>query len=461
MANIKIIDLSTGSPESTSYIEATQVDSQAASGRSSVKVNMAELGNWIAGQGNSPLEYNDLKTEDDTPIGAINELHDSIGADVFNPNTSYTAGMYCINNNTLYRCKTPTSGAWDSTKWEAKTIIDSINEVKTIAEGFVEANPNENATAELTKLKVGSTVYDFGEKIVYGFHVDSTESDPDDCVTYLEDSIGFNPSYMDFTNDRFVWGSWRNAFFMPRPCMLNSDGTVAYYLDENDYSLKEDGTASDVDDDTFDGNAMMEWGRDGQKIWYKIVPDSGDSTSYSVYIANYKADSSYQAWSFYDSENILKEHFYTPIYNGSIDTNGKLRSISGKTYSDLCQNKTAAQEITAAELNNIGTDKGWYTEVFADITLINFLLILMSKSLATQEKFGYGRINQASAVSSMIGSGTMNNKGLFWGSNGNNDGVKVFGMENYWANQWRRYAGHWLINNVNYYKMTLCWALAD
>ena len=259
---------------------------------------------------------------------------------------------------------------------------------------------------------------------------------------------------MDFTNDNFLWGSWRNAFFMPRPCMLNMNGSVAYYLDENDYSKKEDGTASDIADDTTSMNAMMEWGRDGQKIWYKIVPDSGDSTSYSVYIANYKADSSYHAWSFYDSENILKEHFYTPIYNGSIDTNGKLRSISGKTYSDLCQSKTVAQEITAAELNNIGTDKGWYTEVFADITLINFLLILMSKSLATQEKFGYGRINQASAVSSMIGSGTMNNKGLFWGSNGNNDGVKVFGMENYWANQWRRYAGHWLINNVNYYKMT-------
>ena len=126
MANIKIIDLSTGSPESNSYIEATQVDSQAASGRSSVKVNMAEFGNWIAGQGNSPLEYNDLKTEDDTPIGAINELHDSIGADVFDPNTSYTAGMYCIYNNTLYRCKSPTSGAWDSTKWEAKTITSLL-----------------------------------------------------------------------------------------------------------------------------------------------------------------------------------------------------------------------------------------------------------------------------------------------------------------------------------------------
>lgn len=126
MANIKIIDLSTGSPESNSYIEATQVDSQAASGRSSVKVNMAELGNWIAGQGNSPLEYNDLKTEDDTPIGAINELHDSIGADVYTTSTSYTAGMYCIYNNTLYRCKENTSGAWDSSKWEAKTITSLL-----------------------------------------------------------------------------------------------------------------------------------------------------------------------------------------------------------------------------------------------------------------------------------------------------------------------------------------------
>ena len=47
---------------------------------------------------------------------------------------------------------------------------------------------------------------------------------------------------MDFTNGKFDWGSWRDAFFIPRPCMLRSDGTVAYYLNENNYALKEDGS---------------------------------------------------------------------------------------------------------------------------------------------------------------------------------------------------------------------------
>ena len=289
---------------------------------------------------------------------------------------------------------------------------------------------------------------------VYGFHIDSTESDPAAAVTYLMDAVGMTPVGMDFTNARFNWGSWRDAFFMPRPCMLKYDGTVDYYLDPNNYALKYEGGASDVADDTYSGNAMMEWGRDGKIIWYKIVPDATDPTSADVFIADYQADEDFRAWSFINNQGNMVEHFYTPIYNGSLDGSGRLRSISGKAYSALCQGKTAAQEITAAELNNPGTDKIWNTEVFADITLINLLLILIGKSLDTQGVFGNGRINQASAATSMIGTGTMDDKGLFYGSNGNNDGVKVFGMENWWGNQWRRYAGHMMIDYVHKYKMT-------
>ena len=51
---------------------------------------------------------------------------------------------------------------------------------------------------------------------------------------------------MDYDNDSFDYGSWEDAFFMPRPCMLKSDGTVDYYLDPDDYSKREDGTASDI-----------------------------------------------------------------------------------------------------------------------------------------------------------------------------------------------------------------------
>lgn len=290
--------------------------------------------------------------------------------------------------------------------------------------------------------------------INYGFHIDSSVQDPSDAVTYLADAEGLTPAYMDYANDKFEWGSWKDAFFMPRPCMLKSDGTVDYYLDENDYSKKSDGTPSDVADDSYDGNAMIEWGRDNQRIWYKIEPDENDNTSASIFIANQPLDTHYKAWSFYNYDGNMVDHFYTPCYNGSLDANGKLRSISGKTYSELCQNKNVTQEVTAAEKNNPVDKKIWYTEQYCDITLINILLILMSKSLDTQTAFGKGRSGQTSGAQYMLGTGTMDKKGMFWGSNSNNDGVKVFGMENYWSNQHRRFAGLLMNDYQQLYKMT-------
>lgn len=341
---------------------------------------------------------------------------------------------------------------------------------------------------------------------VYGFHIDSNDSDPEDCITYLEDAAGFTPCYMDYANDKFEWGSWQNAFFMPKPCMLKPDGTVDFYLDPDDFTLRDDGiTPSHVDhlgnietsataaaayaiddylvydsklwkvtaaiaigDTLTDGtnisevanapdvndNAMIEWGKNGKRIWYKIVPDVGDPTSASIYISDWPVDEDYRAWSFINHGGNMVDHFYTPCYNGSLDVNGKLRSISGMAYDKLCQNKNVTQEVTAAELNNPANKKIWYTEQYCDITLMNLLLILISKSLDTQTAFGKGRSGQTSGAQYMLGTGTMDKKGMFWGSNSGNDGVKVFGMENYWGNQWRRFAGLQMNDYQQLYKMT-------
>ena len=156
-----------------------------------------------------------------------------------------------------------------------------------------EAPFGQNIADALYEIK--NVLLNNGGSTVYGFHVNSNESDPSACVTYLRDAVGMTPAKMDFTNGKFDWGSWRDAFFIPRPCMLRSDGTVAYYLNENNYALKEDGTASDISNDSFDGNAMMEWGKDHKRIWYKIVVDANDVTSYSVYIADHKEDKDYVA----------------------------------------------------------------------------------------------------------------------------------------------------------------------
>lgn len=294
--------------------------------------------------------------------------------------------------------------------------------------------------------------------VIYGFHIDGSESDPDERVTYLKDAIGMTPAGLD-SSGSFNYGSWKNAFFMPRPCMLKSSGLVNYYLDPDDYTKKEDGTASDVANTSYAGNAMMEWGKNGRKIWMKIVPDS-DPKSASVYIADHQADSEYHDWPFHNCNGVSVDHFYTPIYNGSIvndGTNDVLRSLSGQTVS---KSLTAAAEIAAAQANNPGTDILWNTELHSDIVLINMLLILIGKSTNTQAVFGYGlRDSGSETVNDGFTTGVHNDKGLFYGTNTGaaatyTNAVKVFGMENWWGFQWRRYQGHICADGYQYVKNT-------
>ena len=65
------------------------------------------------------------------------------------------------------------------------------------------------------------------------------------------------------------------------------------------------------------------------------------------------------------------------------------------------------------------------------------LTALITKSLDSQTKIGKG-VTSASAA---INTGTMNTKGLFWGSNNGTDGVKCWGMENTWGNIFRAIGG--------------------
>ena len=289
-------------------------------------------------------------------------------------------------------------------------------------------------------LRVANAI-DSGSGVIYGFHINGAESDPDAAVSYLKDAQGMTPAKMNFTAQEFEYGSWGDAFFMPKPCMLKSDGTVDYYLNPNDFTKKEDGTASDVANTSYDGNAMMEW----QHIWVKIVPDSNPKSG-SVYISDHQVDSTYKDYANHNANGVAVEHFYTPIYNGSLDSNNKLRSLSGQA---LSKTLTTTNQRTYAKANNPGSTILWDIECLADRQLINFLLILISKSLNTQAKFGQGASSDGSeAVNDTFRTGVHNTKGLFFGTNSGaisdssfNNCVKIFGMENYYGLQWRRTCG--------------------
>ena len=75
---------------------------------------------------------------------------------------------------------------------------------------------------------------------------------------------------------------------------------------------------------------------------------------------------------------------------------------------------------------------------------------MMGKSTNCQTVYGFGRVNMPENANS----GLMNNKGMFWGANNKNDGVKVFGMEHFWCNMYRRTAGWMLVNGTQKVKLT-------
>ena len=272
---------------------------------------------------------------------------------------------------------------------------------------------------------------------LYGFKLDQNESNPTSMITYLSDCDNkyYESAKMNYTTDTFDYGDWTNAWFIKKlkPCMLKYDGTIDYELDKNDYTKKLDGTASDVANASYGGNAMVGI----PKVYWKII-DNGDNTA-NIYICDKKIDSDFHCWSHIDNNGNEIDYCYMPIYNGS-NVNSVLRSISGKAP---MVNKTATTEITYAKSNNTGSDIIWYTELFNDRMLINLLLLLIGKSTDTQTVFGTGNNNSYVSASNtgIKNTGTMNTKGLFWGNQDNKSGVKVFGMENFYGNVWKRIGG--------------------
>jgi len=270
-------------------------------------------------------------------------------------------------------------------------------------------------------------------------------------IVYKGANSGYTPAYMNFSWDEFNYGDWEDAFFIKgcRPCMVKYDGTVDYYLNPNDYSLKEDGTASDIANTAYAGNAMVEF----PKYYYlyeEITDDDGVACIHKA-ISNKKINSSYKPWwCFYDKSGNEVDYHYMSIYMGTIISN-VMRSISGQTGYN---NSTFADELTYANANNTagGITNQWFGTTAAGWLMICDLLELIGCTTATQETFGYGNYSGNSYTTVM---GTLNAKGLFYGSSSasTSASVKVFGMEDFWGKRWNRIVG--LINGSGTEKIKL------
>ena len=372
-------------------------------------------------------------------------------SDLSKPNTKDEVYMAAASGNlgSDIPLPEPRTRAQEYLKAIAERIGEESADLTELGEKVLENSADiddlQDRTAELEN-KVELLVKK--ETKIYGFRINPNEADPYEAVVYLADAVGMTPAKMGA--ESFDYGSWRDAFFMPRPCMVKYDGTVDYYLNPNNYKEKEDGSASDVANADYEGNAMMEF----PKIWYKFEEGSEEGEGY-FYCSNVKPDDTYHCWCNINSNDEETDHFYMAIYNGT-GTN-KLRSLSGVqlTPANGNGNTTGQQEIDRALRNNTTESVEWYTEVWSDRLLLSALHVLISKSLDTQGSFGQGISNGSQTTKEAYVTGTLDDKGLFFGDTvGTATAVKTFGIENFWSLVWHRVAGCISVDNVLKTKLT-------
>ena len=307
-----------------------------------------------------------------------------------------------------------------------------------------------NVAKEETSQEILRLLKHEGTKL-YGVKIKKAESDPEARVQYMYDAVGMTPARMNYNTGAFDYGDWKDVWFVKEnyPVMLKSDGTVDYKLSPTNHAYKEDGTtASDVANEAYDGNAMsripLVWVCFDQDLNYEYIT-----------VSNVKVDDNFHAYahtSETDGTTVLDEIFLA-MYQGSevtVDGVTKLRSLSN--HWPIWKN-TAQQECTKAKANG----NGWYTRNWAQRNLINALLLIMSKTDDSQTAFGRGvdstYVDDESQHYGMAISGGLDAAGQFMGYNDGTHQVKVFYMEDWWANQWERIAG--LINDYGTIKVKM------
>lgn len=282
-------------------------------------------------------------------------------------------------------------------------------------------------------------IYDYPEaEYYYGYDLDLSDSNPATRVTYPSDvmNASYEPAGMNFSKKVFNYGGWPSTAgdkFMPKPCILNADGTVESYLNPDDYSLTVDGSASHIADTSYmragnNRNAMMEW----PKIYThrEVV-----GNIYKFRCSDIPLGDDWDCICNYDINDNQIDHFYTAIYTSpSYYSDGSLMtvpiSMSGRQGSSGYQ---ASLIYVLQYPKNIGPD--WNIEVLADRLLIQDLLVMMAKTTDGQTSYGelWNTINTT---------GTADKKGLFYGGNSTYTSIpKVFGMEGFYNWDYRLLAG--------------------
>ena len=311
-------------------------------------------------------------------------------------------------------------------------LVEKMDYVSNPTDGNILIT-DENGQAVDSGLNID---YVYGHK--FGFKRNRNDSNPSTRITYIGENEDYTPFSYDFTNNVANLGSWGKFIEeVCRPVMVNYDGTVAYELDRDNTMLKADGTASDISNSSFNGNAMVEF----RKYRYVSRKTVGDYDY--VYFSDHKLDETYFDYPFWAENGDIKDTFYFSMFDGSYDGT-RMRSIAD---SEIMRSTNASTEMERAKLNG----DGWNMGAWSQLNYIWDLLTLISKSDNLQASFGQGistySYNDGVNPFGWI-VGQSKNKGAFFGETAGRNVVRTFYIEDLWGRAWDRYNGLVLDNGT-------------
>lgn len=230
--------------------------------------------------------------------------------------------------------------------------------------------------------------------------------------------IGANKDYEPITvtmGGGYSLKSWADFPLLKanKPYMVHADGTPDYRLKEDDYTKKEDGTASDIANTNYNGGAFS-W---LMKI-YKKEYMAGDDRY--VLFRFEKADG-FEPVGFLDPDNKELEGVWLPMFYGSI-VSEKMRSTSGL--------QPDHSKTTDAQKNAIDAFGGRAKFLGGPIveTIID-LLIMFAKTTELQTAYGCGNMNGYDASQTPTMGVKQNNVvggGQFYGTSDGKSLNKIF-----------------------------------
>lgn len=230
--------------------------------------------------------------------------------------------------------------------------------------------------------------------------------------------IGANKDYEPITvtmGGGYSLKSWADFPLLKanKPYMVHEDGTPDYRLKEDDYTKKEDGTASDIANTNYNGGAFS-W---LMKI-YKKEYMAGDDRY--VLFRFEKADG-FEPVGFLDPDNKELEGVWLPMFYGSI-VSEKMRSTSGlqPDHSKTTDAQKKAIDAFGGRAKFLG---GPIVETIID------LLIMFTKTTELQTAYGCGNMNGYDASQTPTMGVKQNNVvggGQFYGTSDGKSLNKIF-----------------------------------